>query len=147
MIKRLKRNRKGKLKADILVSRNELREIMSVLPTEYLYKKVDVASVIEYLDVIKTIQSYILIDSNFGCVQTNKLSERQSILSDTILKYLVNGACDRIYDIYHELYDFIDNYLDENEFLDYAEILILKKLVDIIIYTLGKEISLIRYQK
>lgn len=142
MIKRLKRNRKGKLKADIRVPRDKLREIMSILPTEYIWEKENVAPVVEYLDVIKTIQSYILIDSNFGCVQTNKLSERQSTLSDTILRYLVNGAYDKIDEIYHELYDFIDNRRDEKEFLDYAEILILKRLVDTIIYTLEKEISI-----
>lgn len=142
MIKKLKKNKKEKLKSDVRVPRDKLREIMSILPTEYIWEKENVAPVIEYLFVLKKIRSYILIDSNFGCVQTNKLSERQSTLSDTILRYLVNGAYDKIDEIYHELYDFIDNYLDENEFLDYAEILILKQLVDIIIYTLEKEISI-----
>lgn len=144
MIKKFRKkyeNKKYEVMEDKLVSRNELREIMSILPTEYLYEKENIAPAIEYLDVLNRIKHSISIYYNFGCVKTYRLTQKQEHLAEIILRYAIEGVYERVDDVYHELYDFIDNRADETEYLSYVEVITLKNIVNSVIYKLEKEIE------
>ena len=125
-----------------VVSREELRKIMNILPTEYLYDEEDIALAQDYLERLRIIKKVLpnAIEHNLESIQTIKLTQRQEHLSDAILKYAIDSAYDRRDDIYHELYDFIDNRVDEREYLSYAEIVVLRILLNCIIDRLEKEI-------
>lgn len=124
------------------VSREELRKIMNILPTEYLYDEEDIALAQDYLERLRIIKKVLpnAIEHNLESIQTIKLTQRQEHLSDVILKYAIDSTYDRRDYIYHELYDFIDNRADEREYLSYAEIVVLRILLNCIIDRLEKEI-------
>lgn len=127
---------------DEMVLREELRKIMKIIPTEYLYDKENIALAQDYLEVFKRIKTVLpnKIEHNFDSIQTIKLTLRQESISDVILEYIIESTYERRDDIYHELYDFIDNMMDERKYLSYIEIVILRKLVNCIIYKLEKDL-------
>ena len=143
-----------------LISRSGTKHILNELPTEYFINKAQTPSLESYLETLKKLKTYISVTKKQNVylfnplyektetfyfekqdIKTKGLTPRQNHLADIILKYIADGVDNNISEIYHELYDFIDNYNDPKDELYYSEILIFEKLLDTVVFKLEEAIN------
>lgn len=145
-----------------LISRSGIKHILNELPTNGFSDEKHKPSLEAYIESLKKVKAYLSVTKKqntyifnpiyekvdtiyFECekqdIKTKGLSPRQDYLAGLILKYIAGDISDNISHIYHELYDYIDNYNDPAEQLYYSEILMFDKLLDTVINTLEEAVK------
>ena len=145
-----------------LISRSGVKHILNELPTNSFLDEKNRPSLEAYTESLKKVKAYLSVTKKqnayifnpmyekvdtiyFECekqdIKTKGLTPRQDYLAGLILKYIAGDISDNISHIYHELYDYIDNYNDPAEQLYYSEILMFDKLLDTVINTLEEAVK------
>lgn len=145
-----------------LISRSGIKHILNELPTNGFSDEKHKPSLEAYIESLKKVKAYLSVTKKqntyifnpiyekvdtiyFECekqdIKTKGLTPRQDYLAGLILKYIAGDISDNISHIYHELYDYIDNYNDPAEQLYYSEILMFDKLLDTVINTLEEAVK------
>lgn len=137
-----------------LISRSGVKHILNELPINSFLDEKNKPSLEAYTESLKKVKAYLSVTKKQNAyifnpmyekvdtiyferekqeIKTKGLTPRQDYLTELILKYITDDISDNISHIYHELYDYIDNYSDPSNQLYYSEILIFEKLLDTII--------------
>ena len=145
-----------------LISRSGIKHILNELPTNGFSDEKHKPSLEAYIESLKKVKAYLSVTKKqntyifnpiyekvdtiyFECekqdIKTKGLTPRQDYLAGLILKYIAGDISDNISHVYHELYDYIDNYNDPAEQLYYSEILMFDKLLDTVINTLEEAVK------
>lgn len=93
-----------------------------------------------YISSLDKVENYIndTTYKNNVCAQehtikVNILSNRQIYLSDIIFEYIVDYSHIYLPRIYHEIYDYISDYNSPRDDFNYAELLLLQKMVKLLL--------------
>lgn len=134
------------------ISRKELLKIMEEMHLTYWYCSKDDFPINDlmpnYISVLEKLDTYIKNTTyrDNPCAEEHTikvyiLSKRQLYLSDLIFEYIVDDVYNKLPAIYHEIYDYIYDYDNYRDDFNYAELVLLQKIVTLLLRKLKTKLS------